>query len=408
MLNELLAYASGFITLNLTTIESRSDAGTSSVPTDFQKRVCVCAGAAADWLVRSIKVCGGNGSATFYSRFYQPLRGWWYPYPETTGYIIETLIAYARFAGRSELLDLAVRQADWIVSLQYDDGSLPGGSVVRGRREGPSVFNTGQMILGLVAASDLTKQAKYLESAARAARWLAAGVDPSSGTWTRHAYVSGHSPAYYTRVAWPMLEVHARTDEAVIRDAAVRVLDTIVSWQLPGAGFSNWGFKPGQAGFTHTIAYTTRGFLESARLLGEAGVGYGEAANRLADSLRRRMELRGRLAGAYGPDLRGIYWYTCLTGNCQMAIIWMKIYDQTGDARFLSAALKALQFVMDRQKMRSVDPNLRGAIAGSSPIWGRYLTLRYPNWAAKFYLDALMMAHDRIGELLEKGPCALQ
>jgi hypothetical protein len=32
-----------------------------------------------------------------------------------------------------------------------------------------------------------------------------------------------------------------------------------------------------------------------------------------------------------------------------------------------------------------------GAVAGSSPIWGRYSMFEFPNWAAKFFADALIM-----------------
>jgi hypothetical protein len=38
---------------------------------------------------------------------------------------------------------------------------------------------------------------------------------------------------------------------------------------------------------------------------------------------------------------------------------------------------------------------VRGGIAGSAPIWGDYSRFEYPNWAAKFFADALMMdLHD--------------
>jgi hypothetical protein len=42
----------------------------------------------------------------------------------------------------------------------------------------------------------------------------------------------------------------------------------------------------------------------------------------------------------------------------------------------------------------------KGAIAGSAPIWGRYSMFEYPNWAAKFFADALMLklAHINIPE----------
>ena len=34
---------------------------------------------------------------------------------------------------------------------------------------------------------------------------------------------------------------------------------------------------------------------------------------------------------------------------------------------------------------------IRGGIAGAYPIWGGYERLGYPNWAAKFFADALML-----------------
>ena len=375
-------------------------------PSKFQELLTTRAAAAATWLVRSIDACDGQGSAVYYSRWFRPRRGWMWPYPETTGYIIPTLLRYARVAHESRFTDVALRQADWILSLQYANGALPGTHVERGRIGPPSIFNTGQMILGLVAAADETGDTKFLAAAARAARWLADEVDTNTGVWKSHGYVSDYSPAYYTRVCWPMLEVDARAPDATVRSRAAQVLDTILSWRLPNGAFHNWGFKKDTPAFTHTIAYTIRGLLESARLLGDEGECFAKAAVRSAEVFRRKLELRGGLAGAYDTELRGHAWYVCLTGNCQMALIWMKLYESRGDARFLSAALKALQFVLDRQRIHTLDPNVRGAIAGSSPFWGRYLTLRYPNWAAKFFLDAVMAAHDHLGELLERGPCA--
>jgi hypothetical protein len=41
--------------------------------------------------------------------------------------------------------------------------------------------------------------------------------------------------------------------------------------------------------------------------------------------------------------------------------------------------------------LRTSNLNVRGAIAGSYPIYGRYERLKYPNWATKFFVDALLM-----------------
>lgn len=408
----------------------------ATAPTPFMNLARDRARLAADWLRRSIEACRGSGSSRFYSRIYSPIRGWSYAYPETTGYIIPTLIRFAAWDDQPEFATLAMKQADWVCALQAADGSLPGSHVTPGKPLPPaSIFNTGQMILGLVAAADHSRDSAYLDAAERAARWLASLVDPQTHTWHGHAYVSGYSPAYYTRVCWPMLKVWCRRNDDLLRDAAAGVLNTIAGWQQKNGAFRNWGFVAHKPAYTHTIAYTIRGLWESADLLGasfspgmierldsdfhadgrnDAGGNPLDLADRFAltalrsaDVFRRKLELRGRLAGAYDTDLQGVFWYTCLTGNCQFAILWMRIYAVTGDGRFLSAALKALQVAIDRQLVRPVNSQLRGALAGSWPNFGRYLFLRYPNWAPKFLLDALMDAHDQLAHLQHQGPpCA--
>jgi hypothetical protein len=190
-----------------------------------------------------------------------------------------------------------------------------------------------------------------------------------------------------------MLEVFYRTQNQRIKNTAVNVLKVITSWQLKNGAIRNWEFYPGKPAFTHTIAYTISGFLESSRILGIDGKQFEKTAIKSANAILKCMETKGRLAGAYDLNLNGRYWYTCLTGNCQLSIIWMKLFEVLKDKRFLDGAITALEFVISKQRMHPLDQNVRGAIAGSSPIWGRYLTLRYPNWAAKFYLDALMLAH---------------
>lgn len=389
------------------TAHSTCEGGSSAAPLPFQRLARERTALAVEWLLRSIRACGGQGSAVYYSRWIRPLRGWYYPYPETTGYIIPTLYEYARRAARPDCAETATRQAEWICGLQFESGALPG-SHVDGKPKPPSVFNTGQMILGLCAAFDQTGQERFLGAAQRAASWLAREVDPQRGLWLSHAYVSGFCPAYYTRVCWPMLEVDARHPDAAVRDAATRVLDTIASWRLESGAFRNWAFTPRTAAYTHTIAYTIRGFLEAGRLLGEQGARFSRLAHETAEILMRKAELRGGLAGAYDERLQGQHWYTCLTGNCQMALIWMRLFETTRDARFLNAALKVIEFVLARQRRRSLDPNLRGAIPGSAPFWGRYLAFRYPNWAAKFFVDALLEADALLERIRAQGPLPLE
>ncbi len=47
--------------------------------------------------------------------------------------------------------------------------------------------------------------------------------------------------------------------------------------------------------------------------------------------------------------------------------------------------------VKSKQDLTNSNPGIKGAIAGSFPLWGNYMTFVYPNWASKFFIDALML-----------------
>src|SRR5439155_6652324 len=86
--------------------------------------------------------------------------------------------------------------------------------------------------------------------------------------------------------------------------------------------------------------------------------------------------------------------YCCLTGVAQMSINWTRCTQAVGASALRSNARRALSLLKRCQRLEDVDPVTRGAIAGSMPIWGAYSRFEFPNWAAKFFADALMMDHN--------------
>jgi hypothetical protein len=60
------------------------------------------------------------------------------------------------------------------------------------------------------------------------------------------------------------------------------------------------------------------------------------------------------------------------------------------DPLFLEAGKKTLKALLELQKKSG---KARGGLPGSKPFWGSYMPLRYPNWAAKFLTDAILMAN---------------
>jgi hypothetical protein len=73
--------------------------------------------------------------------------------------------------------------------------------------------------------------------------------------------------------------------------------------------------------------------------------------------------------------------------------VWLRLYQETGEERWLNAGLKAVEQAAARQETIRW-PNVHGALAGSFPVYGRYAPVQYPNWATKFLADALMLYDD--------------
>ena len=353
----------------------RDAVGRASPPQDREAHL----GAAVDWLKRAQAATPDGGVSYGYS-----IRGGWRPsYRETSGYIAVTFFDLAKQRQDSESAALARTVSNWLCEVQEPDGSIAN---PRYRPHQGIVFDTGQVLLGYVRAHRETGEGRFRDAAVRAASWLAGRID-QDGAWRRNTHLeTPHT--YNTRVAWSMLECHQIASDPAIEAAARKNLDWALAQERDGY-FRNCAFTPGAAPFTHTIAYAIRGFLESARLLRDAR--YEEIAVRAADAMLEHVRDDGWIPGQIDEDGRSAARYCCLTGNCQLAIIWFKLYQSTGSERYLDAAKRSLGFVMEHQDLSTSNPALRGAIKGSHPIWGSYAPLSYPNWAAKFFIDAVLL-----------------
>jgi len=76
---------------------------------------------AAEWLAAAQDATPDGGVSALYS----VKTGWDVSYPETTGYIITTLLNYAHLTGQNAWRDRAIRMADWLLSVQLSDGAFP-------------------------------------------------------------------------------------------------------------------------------------------------------------------------------------------------------------------------------------------------------------------------------------------
>lgn len=344
--------------------------------------------AAIAWLCRTHEATGRQGS----SKGFSLLHGWLPAYPETTGYVIGTLLEYAaRSDGRDDLIQRAREMGDWECAIQEPDGGIMEGQIGTTPRRS-IVFNTGQVLHGWIDL-EVAGHPGYDESAARAARFLTDELGPD-GTWNPAVQYSGLAHTYDSRVAWAMMRWAQRSGDESVGDAARRQLDWVCTRQRANGWFDDCVFKTGTMPSTHALAYTLRGLLESHAIAPTER--WLEAVLRTSEVLIRKLEVLPRLVANYDEEWRAASSHSCLTGTVQLGGVWLRLYQVTGDARWLNAGLKAVEQGAARQETAHWPP-INGAIAGSFPLWGRYAPLQYPNWATKFLADSLMF----YDELLE-------
>ncbi len=308
--------------------------------------------------------------------------GWRPSYLETSGYIVETFYDLAERFDQTRYRERAESIARWLLTVQNADGSFSNPQY----GERGIVFDTGQDLFGLVRAYRETRDETFLTAARRAAGWLAESQD-ADGAWRRNTHLDCvHT--YNTRTAWAMLELNDAAPDPAIERAACANLDWAMTQQLENGLFQNCAFQPGLPPFTHTIAYAIRGLLEAARLTSNAD--YYRAAERAAEKMLQYVGEDGHIVGRVAVNGKPASTSCCLTGNCQLAIVWYQLAVRDPDGGWNAAADRALQFVMSVQDIATPNCNVRGAIKGSYPIWGKYTPLAYPNWATKFFVDALL------------------
>jgi uncharacterized protein YyaL (SSP411 family) len=346
--------------------------------------------AALDWIGRAQRASGDGGI----SKGYHSLRRRWFPsYPETTGYTIPTLLNAAEVLGAPDLRALALTLADYLLKAAKPEGAVAHWADPSSQ---PVVFDTGQVVFGWLAAYSASREVRYLEAATHAGNWLAA-IQDGSGAWTTHQHL-GVVKTIDSRVAWALLELYRRTKQEAHRQAAVRNLEWVLGQQDSDGWFRHCAFRDGEDPFTHTLVYTAEGLFESGCLLNEER--YVDAAIRTADALLTRQRADGWLASTYRSGWRATSRSSCLTGNCQASRLWLRLFTLRDNPSYAEAAEMAILFVSRTQKLRAANPGVRGGIPGSAPIYGRYERFTYPNWAAKFYADALLTLQVR-----ENGGC---
>ena len=320
-----------------------------------------------------------------FARDFSLINGWSSSYPETSGYIVPTLIDQAKALSKPDLRDRARRCLDWLVAIQFPEGGFQGGKVDQLPRV-PVTFNTGQILLGLAAGAAHLDRARYLEPMERAARWLAETQDPD-GCWRKHPTPFGGTgeKVYETHVSWGLFEAARVSPDKGFGEAGLKQVRWALTKQHDNGWFESNCLDTPEAPLTHTIGYALRGVVE-AHLWSHDGE-LLRAACRTAEGILTAVAPDGRLAGRLDARWRPGADYVCLTGSTQIAHSLFLLTRLTNDARYRDAGLRLNKYVRRAVNVLG-DPNMAGGVKGSFPVDGEYGRYQYLNWACKFLIDS--------------------
>jgi uncharacterized protein YyaL (SSP411 family) len=315
--------------------------------------------------------------------------GWRSAYPETTGYIIETLIRYGDRFADTDAVARARRMADWETAVQLPDGSIQGGRIDASPVAG-STFVTGQVIFGWVAAYRRFNESSYLETARRAGDWLLACLDDEGRFVRGYSHFCKPGPkAYEARTGWSLALLGQATGENKYTEAARRMSHYALSCRRPNGWFAENDLEDHDQPLTHTTGYVLEGVLETGLLTGEPS--FVEAVSDSVEKLSPLVTETGFLAGRWREDWTPAVDWVCLTGSAQIALVCLRLNELRPNPARVETARRLLSFVSATALTEGYHPGLLGGIHGSWPFSGGYGQYCVLNWATKFYSDAVML-----------------
>jgi len=346
--------------------------------------------AAAAWLLRAQRATPDDGVSLGWFPCSRDAVAWKPSYPETTGYIITSLLAYARRFSSADVRAAAHRMARWEAEVQMSSGAVQGGPVCPPERQTAAAFNTGMVLDGWCTTLADDADSTVLAAARRAADWLVGDLDDAGYFRTNGAFVrAGEVKTYTVLCAWAMHRFGDLAGEARYRAAAVRAGEAALRQQRDNGWFACNCLVRSDAPLTHTIGYTLQGLLELGVAAGRDD--FVSAARRTADAIVPRIRDSGYLPGMFYADWEPARFSSCLTGSAQIAIVCYRLAEITAAAAYRDAADRLVDFLKAVQDVDTTIPEANGALPGSFPLFGEYMRGGYPNWATKYLLDALLL-----------------
>ncbi len=350
---------------------------------------------AVDWILRAQDATVDDGVSYGYFPCDVGDR-WRASYPETTGYIVPSLLRFSKQYGDDEIRQRALRMAKWETEIQMPSGAVQGGTLCLPEKQTPATFNTGMVLDGWSAAFRENGDATYLEAGRRAADFLVGDISKEGYFKTNGQFVtSGAIKTYNCLCAWALYRFGEDAENDLYKHSAIRVIEAALGQQQENGWIANNCLGDPKTPLLHTIGYTLQGILEVGIL--SENKRFVEAVQLGIAPVLLHLTAKGFIPGRFYTDWEPAALSSCLTGSAQIAVILYRLYEYTDNRKYREAADRIVNYLKGLQMLHSKDEGINGALAGSFPLFGGYITAGYPNWATKYFLDSLM-AQDLLGD----------
>lgn len=272
-------------------------------------------------------------------------------YPEVTGYYIPTLI---RIGQR----DLASDYVRWLLSIQKDDGSW-----YDTMDTSPYVFDTGQILKGLLAIRHHWKDTTILDTAIRrGCDWILGQMQADGRIVTPNESAVGNkricSEAIHLYCLSPLFEAAELMGVPEYSKAAAQSKAYYLKYYRND--ISEWHI------LTHFYAYVMEALLD----LGEVD---------LANTAMAKVAVYQRENGIV-PAYPDVHW-TCSTGLFQLALVWFRLGEADHANRAFDAAINLQNPSGGWYGSYALDPEL-----GED---NDYFPDSEISWVVKYFFDAL-------------------
>ena len=324
---------------------------------------------------------------------YSLIHGWSSPSASITSMCIPTFLEMAQLFDDNKTRERVQAMIDFLVINQQTDGSFCLSSLTSDAGIEGHIKETTTVLRELLLVHQQANLNEIPHICFQAARWVLSAQESLPDSLPL---------ALYAHIACALARFGFISKENVYMDIAKKNIEKLLtSIEDNHYWIHNLEARRSQNVSVATIALTYRLIFETGCLLEQEY--YKKIAYCASEHLLRRFEIKQDLPAKLYAYWSGKTNFSDIAGSVQLALLWLDIYEEEKDARFLNSTLKLLTLVGNAQCLTSFLKPVFHGIPETYPIWSGSDAFQLPTIAAKCFIEGLLRSERYIAEMDQKN-----